>query len=419
MSRKEIKQIKAVKAKGDRLIASVDYKKLQALIGPTLNTKRPFCINTKRSQDDIESINIKAKGQHFVSLFGPYHMNGYKNTLARVRYEHDNCFPSMMNYDKNKTDPALSSLLRTIPSTRIYSAHLRLPSSRDLIPFFVILLLKNPRINVESLAKVEVYGKNGVNQIISTAGDESKNVRMKVKKGRAKCEKTALFDDESKKVFKLLLKMTLPLRKYLQKQGDENYNKLWICGGHSGSELPCVLSINMLRIHFGQKACLNEFGDICNIDGPSDKNSFLLSHEELRPYIGIASLSRLRTTSGLIEWFKTGGDAKAFSRVLGNSVSVALDHYIPKALQLLMNKRIIRRFQNLLIIAATAGEPYMLEASDFSNTENLHTFLFQMLEGDRANGNELLAELQRRLSKSDSTAVICDKNKKSNNKISY
>ncbi len=416
-ARREIELFKTNKADGDTLINSVDYHELLALIKPTLNTGRPYCIKACHLQKSYKSITIRGKGHYFVNYFGSHHPYGYQNVLARVRYEHNNFYPTTVNNKVNFTDPALSSLLRTIPSPQKYSAHLGLPTTRNLIPFFVLLMLKNPRINVGALLKVEVEGKNGVNQLLSTAGDESKNVRMKVKKGRAKCEKSSVCDNESKAVIEHILQMTSPLREYLRKQGDERYNKLWLCGGHSGSEVPWVLSSDMLRVHFGQKAFVNESGDICNIDDVSDKKSFLLSHNELRPYIGIANLPRLRTTAGLLVWFKSGGDAKAVARALGNSVSVSLDHYIPKPIQLLMNKRIIRRFQNLLIITATAGEPFMLEASDFRNMEDLHTFLLQMLEGDRASGNELLAELQSRVNKSKTASVACASIPNSNNKI--
>jgi hypothetical protein len=169
-------------------------------------------------------------------------------------------------------------------------------------------------------------------------------------------------------------------------------------------------------MHFGQKAYREDLESLSqNVRGMTNR-SFLSSHPELSPYIRTANLTRLRTTAGLLVWFESGGDAKAVARALGNSVNVSVDHYIPKPLQTLMNMRLIRRFQNLLIIAATAGEPFMLQATDFQTQEELHSFLFQMLGDGRASGNELLQELQCKINKSNKEVVNADEDEPGKNK---
>jgi hypothetical protein len=408
-AQKEIDLIRSEKAAGDAIISSVDYEELSRLTELSFSTTKPYHVK----KTDISGyasnpfLNQKKMCGAGVSLYGPLHPNGYAHILARIKHEHDGFYCFFNNGVLSKDDGALSSAIRTIPSWQTMGGHLGLLTTRKLVPFFVYILLNNPSFNVESLAKAELYGTNGIMKLLGTAGEESSNVRMKVKKPRARCEKSEVLDEKTKKVLQLLLDLTKPLRNYLKKIGDPNHNKLWLIGGSSGTGKPQFSQIESIRDHFGARAHRTgtEWEALSKGKACAAKNSFLASHDELKPYIGIANLSRLRTTVGLIEWFKTGGDAKAVARLLGNSVKVTLDHYIPQALQILMNRRLIRRFQNLLIIAATVGEPYMLEATDFSTIEDLHMFLAQMLEPERVNGNELLNELQKKLNGSKTTPV--------------
>lgn len=91
-----------------------------------------------------------------------------------------------------------------------------------------------------------------------------------------------------------------------------------------------------------------------------------------------------------MKWFETLGDASQASVVLGNSTKMTMDCYMPKPIQFLMNVRMIKRFQNLIICAATAGKEYMLEATDFSTLGELQEFLADMLlvESDDAKDTE-------------------------------
>lgn len=395
---KEIKEMQASIFEGECLIQGIDYGLLTNKINKSMMTTKPFHEKIKK----IERGTFNGKECIYetnrpIHMFGPTHPDGYRNCLARIHVEHSGYYRAHIDSKRESKDPALKYLSWAIPSAKQLGSHLGLLTCRNSIPFFVYFLLKHPRFNVESLAQVEMEGRNGVIQFLSTAGEESTNVRFKVAKERAKAEKSELLDNETKQVLELLLRMTEPLRTQLKKNGDPAYNKLWVCGGSNGLESPYVFSIEQARRHFGSKAYrINDESLTKSAQGIAER-SFLNAHDELKPYIHSASLSRLRTTAGLVRWFQSGGDAQAVARALGNTVRVSLDHYIPKPLQVLMNQRMIRRFQNLLIISATTGEPYFLEATDFVTLDDLHTFLSQMLLDDRSSGNEILSELQRRI----------------------
>ncbi len=397
-AKEEIKGLQASITEGESLIQSVEYELLNSKIKESMNTAKPYHEKIKKEESGI--FNGKKRCYEVsrpVCLFGPTHPDGHKNCLARVHHEHGGYYQFYADSKRFSKDPALKYLPIAITSAKQFGSHLGLLTCRSAIPFFVYFLIRYPRFNVESLALVEVEGKNGGTQFISTAGEESSNVRFKVTKERAKSEKSELLDNESKQMLDLLLRLTEPLRAYLKKNGDPAYNKLWVCGGSTGLESPYTVSIEQIRRHFGSKAYRVDDATLTKSTQGIAERSFLNSHAELKPYIHTANLSRLRTTAGLIRWFESGGDAQAVARALGNTVRVSLDHYIPKPLQVLMNKRMIRRFQNLLIVSATVGESYFLDATDFVTLDDLHIFLSQMLEGDKSNGSELLSELQSRM----------------------
>jgi hypothetical protein len=409
-AQREISVIKHDMLKGKELIESVNYSELTRIVNSTLDTKYPYRIYRDSNDLLCHKVEPKRNVSRLISVFGPQYVNGYKNILARIKYEHDGYYATVINRRSNNTDKALINIPRTIPSTRILAAHLGLISARSIVPFFVYMLLKNPKFTVEGLADIDVEGKNGVTRFLQTAGDESTNKRMKIKKGRAKVEKTEILDAETKDVLGLLLQLTEPFRIYLKKQNDPSYNKLWLCGGYTGNERPYQISVEMIRQHFGQQAYRIDRDDGM---GRSKlgvaKRSFLNSHAELKSYIKIATLSRLRTTTGLIKWFESGGDVNTVARTFGHSTKVSIDHYIPTQLQLIMNIRKIRQFQNLLIIAATADEPYMLDVSDFTSIEDLHLFLAHIFDNNTYT-NELTKTLQSRMIKSTSLPTLACNN---------
>jgi hypothetical protein len=93
---------------------------------------------------------------------------------------------------------------------------------------------------------------------------------------------------------------------------------------------------------------------------------------------GTVSFAKVRTTQGVLEWFDTGSVHKA-SRKLGNSQRIVLEHYIPPPLLHLWNERIIRRFQNTLIVLAAHDEEYLLDVTDLRDFSELQEFVSQLL----------------------------------------
>ncbi|MDN3615873.1 hypothetical protein [Vibrio gallaecicus] len=108
--------------------------------------------------------------------------------------------------------------------------------------------------------------------------------------------------------------------------------------------------------------------------------------------LGAINHSKIRASEGVLEWFRTGSIASV-SRVLGNTKKVALKYYIPEPLIAQYNTRLVRRFQNLLIMTATFKEEYCLEAVDFNSWQEIHHFLLTILE-DEGNKSPLIEHLR-------------------------
>jgi hypothetical protein len=123
--------------------------------------------------------------------------------------------------------------------------------------------------------------------------------------------------------------------------------------------------------------------------------AFLNRHPKLKEldhrYISRAGI---RVSGGVLRWFETGGDTKAAAAYLGNSVSVALNSYVPKPLQEILHRREIRRHQNLLILCSTSDS----ESLRSSSLPNLSTTQISQLLDDYASSEGLnIQELDQKL----------------------
>ncbi|PQJ68240.1 hypothetical protein [Photobacterium angustum] len=154
---------------------------------------------------------------------------------------------------------------------------------------------------------------------------------------------------------------------------------------------------NFLFLAYSRKSKGLVNPDSCKVDkiitGAELKRSIERGHKQIHLSSHFPSLldvglgpdainhSKIRASEGVLEWFRTGSIASV-SRVLGNTQKVALKHYIPEPLIAKYNTRLVRRFQNLLIVTATFKEDYCLEAVDFNSWQELHHFLLTLLEDE-------------------------------------
>ncbi|AIY65748.1 hypothetical protein [Pseudoalteromonas piratica] len=368
---REINEIKEQYLKGERLANEVSWSNLSTkLINADLNGK-PF--------HDTDT-NCK------LHLFRPTHPKFIQNSLCYILNKHDGLFLGYENCGLDLSPDLALQYLATnanvIKNTE-WDGYLGRVTSRTLVPFFVYLLVKFPNYRMYSLLNAEIESEPESSTTLTSVGEDNDVLRFTIDKARAHEEKSGYLDKESQEILNLLIDLTTPFRNKLKHDNNPKYKKLWlVVNGGDSFGVPRPMNHKSLRRTFGLNARHIKSGKLARNDLAVANNSFLASHSALKNYIDTATINKLPPIEGILTWFDSLGDSAKAATVLGNTKKVTMDSYIPKPIQYLMNVRIIRRFQNLIICAATAGKDYMLEAVDFSTTKELHAFLADMLLGE-------------------------------------
>ena len=267
-------------------------------------------------------------------------------------------------------------------STKLYR-FAGLLSNLDAGAACCLLTIEHPEFTSESLQNAKLLNARGKPYLLLT--DSLEHSILSLDKPRAGRRKSVVLTPISQKLVADIVRITAPVREVLRRSGDKTWRYLF-------------LGVRELK---GAKGFLGivEGSPIYLTGG---KGSIALT--TLYPALtqngltkGSFDYRRLRNTLGVLRWFETGSILE-MSRRLGNSRKVALEHYLPPALLHAWNTRIIRRFQNTLIVLAAHDQPYLLEVTDFSSMADLQHFIAQLIVDFPASTSPLADEVQRRLS---------------------
>lgn len=358
-----------------------------------------------------EPISIPGKnGQHFTKYTSPSHPNGVHWALAIVRHalrtsSEIHCvtsaalrrspFFNKSIFKGTGTDGAkisycalnsLTSMASTpweyLTSAARFYRFSGLLSPLDMAAACLLLTIEHPQFTAESLQNAKLLNVRGKPRLVLT--DNNGHSIFYVDKPRAGKLKSATLSELAQKVLSDVVRCTAPVRDLLKRAGDKTWRYLFLGIAWRGYA-PGVLS------------ALDARANVLN----ADQNG--LSLTKLYPALeqnglgsGCFDYRRLRNTMGIIRWFETGSILE-MSRKLGNTRKVALNNYLPPTLLHAWNTRIIRRFQNTLIVLAAHDEPYMLDVTDFSNLADLQHFIAQLILDYPAKTSPLGNEVQRRL----------------------
>ncbi|MUK37867.1 hypothetical protein GNP82_09915 [Aliivibrio fischeri] len=259
---------------------------------------------------------------------------------------------------------------------------------RDIAYFVALLMILNPKFTYESLLNSVVFDKNGKSML------EMRDLGLtySINKDRAKAQKTECLDELSTEIIQTLIKCNNKRSNLIEKYVSK---RLFLCINHKRTGL---VAPTYNRVS----------GHLTGYDSRGNKNGIytgicLSNHFPSLLGIGLGpntiSHSKIRATEGVLEWFRTGS-VRSASRKLGNSHKVAIEHYIPKELISAYSTRMVRRFQNLLVIAASYNEDYLLEAVDFHSLEEIHLFIESILTVDKKATSPLISYLKN-ISESD------------------
>lgn len=255
-------------------------------------------------------------------------------------------------------------------------------SNLDAAAACCLLTIEHPEFTSESLQNAKLLNVHGKPYLLLTDSDE--HSILSLDKPRAGRRKSVVLTSVSQKLVMDILRCTAQVREVLRRAGDKTWRYLFLgvkqLNGSTGF-LGVVEGGSIYLTGMSGLICLTTLYPALSRNG-LDRGGF--------------DYRRLRNTLGVIRWFETGSIVE-MSRRLGNTRKVTLEHYLPSALLHAWNTRIIRRFQNTLIVLAAHHEPYLLEVTDFSNMADLQHFIAQLIVDYPARTSPLADEVQRRL----------------------
>lgn len=343
----------------------------------------------------------------FIKYASPSHPQGVQWALAIVRHALNSSsqihcvtsealrsspfFPSHIFRDREAlksytTLDSITSMKREqwqlLPShTRLYR-FAGLLSPLDAVVACLLLIIEHPQFTSESLQNAVLLNVRGKSRLLLT--DNKQRSILYLDKPRAGKLKSAALSELAQRIMLDIVRSTAPIREVLKRTGDKTWRYLFL-GVSTREGRPGTISALNASTEF-----------IASKESNITLSKLYPSLAENGLGVGSFDYRRLRNTMGIIRWFETGSTLE-MSRTLGNTRKVALENYLPPALMHAWNTRIIRRFQNTLIVLAAHDEPYLLDVTDFSNLADLQHFIAQLILDYPASTSPLADEVQRRL----------------------
>lgn len=249
-------------------------------------------------------------------------------------------------------------------ASRAIAEALGLPTITDYSAAMIVLINDNPNFNPMSLGKAKLTNKNGKSYL---TGTDDTQAMFSVEKRRSKARKKSWLSARSKRVFDEILEHTTLLREKLRKAQHPAMHSLFIEITSKG---------------------INESID-AHHQFSNKRYSIWTALKERLTAVGVRrdnfSLSSVRNTQGILEWFRTGS-VRMMAKKMGNSTQTVLKSYMPPWILRRQYERIARAFQQKLIVLANLSCPWVLAASDFNTMEDLKAFMASALL--RPNGRD-------------------------------
>lgn len=249
-------------------------------------------------------------------------------------------------------------------------------SPRDCAVACVIIISENPTFNPSALVNVRLYTQHG--KCFLRGNSDTKRITLSVSKPRAIDRKVSNLPLLSAKVVNDVIRCTTIARKRLLDQKRSGWRKLFLIS---------------TRNQIGSNTDFNK--SLAIYPGLSLYDIYKSKFEEVGISQSMMNLYRLRCTQGILEFLRTGS-LQSVATLLGNSVQVVQAKYIPKWMVHRWNTRLLRVIDQKIILVATEGSPWQLEASDFETREELQNFIRKILVGLK-NGDALSEAIRTRL----------------------
>jgi len=307
-------------------------------------------------------------------IFSPSYKKGINNLIWWVRKHYDGYIareyiPGSGSFKAKELD-----IIRHYPVEQIQK-YFGVITHRNLIPFILLLFCKCKEIsNLDPVLRLSIKDITPVNNDID---------RVSVDKRRAHAIKSAILDSETRNALKFLEERTARYRDELTKSQARPCHSLFIglkSDTYAGIPRPLTGTSNTGKLLKHLLKTKDELSDLQDV-----------------------TFSSIRNTHSVIAYIESNGDWHQVARELGHSVQTAMRHYIPPELTALLRERKARQHQNEMLIVAAYGQPVdILDVVDFQTTDEVESFLTNVLRIDTNRTDVLLAELDRKIKLSSS-----------------
>lgn len=308
----------------------------------------------------------------------------YKHFVSRAHY---------INGYLTEKDARLARGIYPSPLEMIPSL-LGSPTLSTLQPYAFLLIIYHPEITLGFLTELDLYDRHG-HLVGFIEGDGTQYLRgYKHRRGPKLSEQKILLNTESAKLVSQLIMITTPVRQYLKLKGNDTWRKLFISCG-KGFSHPCKLRTIIYRKNDSVLALeLENFGKIT-----ADQAVVLANN---------LSASSVRALSAVKIYIEKESLTEA-SHALGhkNLSQKLIGRYIPKPLIDFLQRRWIRIFQQAIIFVAMKDSPYLLEATDFSSSDEVNKFLENHLIKFNAIKNTNKDPLITKSSQDETEVIFC------------
>ncbi len=273
-------------------------------------------------------------------------------------------------------------------------------SGLDVAAAVALITIEHPQFTSEALQNAVLLNVCGKSRLLLT--DNVERAILTIDKPRAGKLKSAALSELAQEIVRDIVRVTAPVRKVLRRAGDKRWRYLFL-GALNSRGVGATGKVGVLSVMSSSTKYLN--GSQASIVSLPRIYPELTQNGLVR---GFFDYRRLRNTMGVIRWFETGSVLE-MSRKLGNTRKVVLEHYLPPVLLSAWNTRIIRRFQNTLIVLAAHDESYLLDVTDFSSVADLQHFVSQLVLDYPANTSPLAGEVQLRLGGAQQSPPVSSK----------
>ncbi|WP_241791465.1 hypothetical protein [Pseudomonas putida] len=264
------------------------------------------------------------------------------------------------------TDDARSRYTQRLPALAEF---LGLPTTFSLFPFQCLLTLYHPEITASFLDDLVIWdGETRVSFIKTDKGYELTG--FKDRRGSKHSEQKILLSPRAAALVRIVEEITNPLRVFLKKQGDPQWQKLFLTSG-SSFNYPQVADSNGLNSSAVKKYKGTRDLFIEKLSPFTHKRG-----EDLIDFIKKLCISRVRAQSAVADYIQNHSLTRLAKKLGHASFSQdLLDSYLPTAIYDFFATRYVRIFQKGIICEAMRESKYFLQATKFETIDQLHSFL--------------------------------------------